>query len=362
MSFIALIILTIYSFGLGIIELVNKKSNNLAVFGYLLFFVLFIVFRGMYFPDTTGYIQFYNDVKTDTLYLSRADLPHNLDFGYGILNQMVKFIFGPDYHFFFFITTSLNLFLVFITVRKYISVFSVNNNKILYGVLFALYISYFGFLYNGAVLRAGIALSILFYSYILSLQRKWIWSLVLFIIAYQFHSSSILGILIIIILNLKIKLKKYTYVRVWSILGLIYLLKVGNYITHYFPKVFIFLSEYNALYVFSKWGNSNFLDAFSIKYSFKIIFFYFVGGLLLTIPQPRNFYKLLNVYFVGLFILMLFPFSYVARVADFFIYVIFLLQFLFLQRLKSIEKKVMYYTIFIILNTLFVSRILYQGL
>lgn len=361
MSQLVLFILTVFALALGLTEIRDKRSSIPAVIAYLLLFTLFITFRGTYFPDTKGYIDFYKNVQTTTFYLSSADLPRNLDYGYGVLNQVIKFVFGHQYYFLFFILTSLNLFLIWISSKTLLSVQKNTNIRILYGVLFSLYISYYGFLYNGAVLRGGIALSLLFYSYALLIKRKWIWSILVFLLSIQFHSSAILGLIIAIILFLKIKFKKRIYFSIWLLLGIFYAAKIGSYLVTLFPRVFLFLTKYETLYVFSKWGDNTFLDVITIKYSFKILFFYIIGGIFLTGHQSSYFYKLLNVYFVGLFILVLFPFSYVARVADFFTIIVFLLQYLFLVNLKSNGKKIIYYSCIVVLNTLFVSRILYQG-
>lgn len=350
--------LALFSLVIGIIEIQNNRFSKAAVVGYLLVFLLFLTFRGLEPPDALAYADFYKAVDTSHLYLNRADLPITTDIGYGIFNQIVKFFFGSNYHFIFLIIPVFNLYLIKISFKKlFFGVFEIKNHNILYGLFFALYISYYGILYSGVVLRGGLALSFLFYSYVMGCQKKWVWAILFYFIAIKFQSSAIIGILIALILFSNSKLNKSIYFISWVVIGFLYFIKFGYFTVEYFPQIFGYLSDINTLQVFTKFNDR--IPPINDMLNLKLIYFYLIGGLFLTIRQHPFFYRFLNVYYLGLLIYVLFPVSYMSRVTDIFMFSIFVLQYFFLASIESKKIKALVYSFVVVCNTIFISRVLY---
>lgn len=358
-----LLMMTLSFLLVGFYEIYNRKSNKILDFIIIVFALFFITYRGLYYPDTTGYAKFYNFVETNKLYLSPSDLPgtFTFDLGYSIFNQLIKYFFGPNFRILFLSITLINFSLVYLVFKKlYNYFFNRNSNAFLLGVFFSIYVSYYGLLYNAAVLRAGLSMSILLVAYLCALKKKWVLYVLSIILAVLFHSSAIIGIIITILLITNFALSKKQYTVLWIIMGILYLFRLGENIVSAFPRLFGFLSQYDSLYVFSKYNER--IPEMNSMLSPKILYFFLFGGLFLTKQLDRSFSRFLNIYYVGLFILLLLPISYMSRVADFFMFNIFILQYLFLEKITKRELKITYFLITVICNIILVSRILYQGI
>jgi hypothetical protein len=361
MSESLLLIITLYSLILGFFEIYNQHSKKIPIFLYLTLFIIFITFREQFFPDTIGYIDFFSTIDAGDLHIGKGDLPIRMDIGYQLFNQLVKLIFGSDYHYLFLLITILNLIFVYLSVNKlFATFFNFNKKTILWGVLFSLYISYYGFLYNGAVLRAGLALSFLLYAYVNALNKRWIWAVLFLLIATQFHSSAIIGALVALTLMIKSNIKKHYYVYIYITIGILYLINIGQIIVTYFPQIFNFISKLEYLDVFSKY--ENIIGPAAQEKSLRILYFYGLGGFFLFFKHKPEFYRFLNVYYIGLLLLVLFPVSYVSRLTDFFTFFVFILLYLFLSEIKQKGLKMLIYSFIIISNTVLISRVLYQSL
>ncbi len=186
------------------------------------------------------------------------------------------------------------------------------NKKISFLIPLIIYFSYYGIFYNAIVLRAGISLNILLLLYVLiSIKsRHYVFDYILygllFILAYLFHTSTIIALLILVVLCLPHFQRKVYYVLLFVSIIFCYS-SVGTSIMNYF---YSFLIEHS--FVTTNRETENGLDLL-LRYgmtseignviSFKFIFQIILAFIFLNSNAKFKLYKkLFNVYVIGLLI------------------------------------------------------------
>ncbi len=353
---------------------VERKNINLNLkWFFILPFCFFIAFRDEKVPDTDAYKEFYNLTETFTF----DDFANSsFEIGFQILTKYLKIISFNNFQIYLGLIALINLLIVHIAlkkIKKYNDIEMQNNERILYNIFYSpnrvlsvlpltLYIAYYGIYFNAIVLRVGISLSllILITSIIIKEKKKlldYLFVIILFIISYSIHSSTLIGLPLILILNSKIKFEKKTYLLMWLTIGGIYF---SNIFVRLGGVVFSFFNSLNELTILatkldSYDGNVLFI---SNEISYKFLFYWIMAlFLILNNIQSKIYYKFLNIYFIGLLIFAIFrSILLIERVTDF--YLLFSFISFYLCLLFQNSYKFWFVYVFIIITQLvFVLRI-----
>ncbi|QHI27674.1 EpsG family protein [Acinetobacter haemolyticus] len=168
--------------------LLQNKLGNYFVFFPLIFLILLVGLREYNVGTDTG--NYYNG-----LWLGEPELNFNSEFLFDLLVILLR-NFDLSYTFFLFLVSFLFYVFLYGALKKYTKQFKSN-------LFFAFFtcISLFFFLSMSInVIRQGVSLSILLFSYTLWVERKSIfWVLFFVFLALAFHLTSIIPILIFIV-------------------------------------------------------------------------------------------------------------------------------------------------------------------
>lgn len=260
--------------GLSYFQIRQRKNyafqNVLIVFLYL----LLIGNRSIEgTADTPLYADEFSSVTLQYLYTpDNVDTLYRYEYGYSLLSQIIKFVFGDNLSAFFMIIALLQATCVYFGFRNFMDLYNKSSNAfILFIPCFAIYIAVAGFMYNAIVLRAGIAISLQFLATSLLLKRKYVQGTMFFCISLTFHNTAFigLGILLFMLLNRVYSAKVY-YAWLSSFL-ILYLLKIHVWISSITSGSLILLFSSNDDQTTSKLSNylSNSSDS-SSSYSIFI--------------------------------------------------------------------------------------------
>lgn len=226
------IILTILCLFFSLIEFFKKRSIIiLDVILVFLFFFLIVNRSIENTPDTDTYVDEYKSLDLEKNYILGSDITkYKFEIGYTFYSEIVKFIFGENIRIFFASIVFINLLVVFIVFKKIIILIE-NKNELserrnfLFAPFFSIYISYFGFMYSGIVLRQSLAMSLLFLSvyYLLSGKKKA--GLIILLSLFLFHNMAIFAIGILFFIFINVNLKKTSYYRLTVFFLLLYVVK-----------------------------------------------------------------------------------------------------------------------------------------
>jgi hypothetical protein len=248
MNLILFSLLILFCLIVSVIEISERRNFYLLDLILVLFYILLITFRSINgTPDTLPYFDDYNSLKTDHLYtLGNVNTFYKYEYGYTLISQIFKIVFGDNIRIFFGFLAFINLVLIYFSFKRILKnqnlinesiLISENSDdsnfsykKILFAPMFSIYISYFGFMYSGIVLRQGIALSIFLSASSLLMYRKYFWGILLMIVLMFFHNMAILSLLILFFIFTKFTFKKTTYYIYLTLVFCLYLTKFYNVI------------------------------------------------------------------------------------------------------------------------------------
>lgn len=172
------------------------------VTGILFFvFLCMIAFRPSTVRDTAAYIDLFNymDSYQFSLGFGRPEFGAAGDMEIGFVNLCkLTSLLSSSYQFFFFIVALLT-----VGVGSFASIListSMNDAPTTqYRVLpvFILFVSYYGFMYTGIVLRAGLAISFCMLSYAMIFRKRYIFGLISFVLAFSFHISALIFLIVL---------------------------------------------------------------------------------------------------------------------------------------------------------------------
>jgi hypothetical protein len=361
----------------SIIEYYNNKSIKIFSIIAIFFFVLLVTFRSKSTPDTTAYINYFESISTD-IWSTFSSLSNywESEIGYTLLNQFIKSNLGNNYKILFAIIPVINLAFIYSASKNISSIIfkesialDISHNELktkrknqrflLFMPLFALYVSYYGFMYSGIVLRAGLAISILIFAYSKILQGRYILSLLLSVVSIAFHQTALIGIIAILFTFIKFKTKKSMYYFIWLVLGLIYMSKIWIYfaplISNY-VQIYLFATESKTMSLFSEYLD---IEIFFYSYSYMVLIMlvnFFIS--IRYIKETDAFRSLLNISLFGLTLLVLFgSITIFSRVTDFFTVFNFLLFYFALNNMNSKLYKSIFISWIIITNSIFFYRL-----
>ncbi len=192
-------------------------------------FLCLIAFRPTSVRDTVPYIEAFNmmDSYQFSLGLGRVALGANMEISFANLLKLVS-LFTSSYQVFFFIVALLTVGISTISILL-ISSSMHEGQAIKYRILpaFLLFVSYYGFLYTGIVLRAGLALAFCLLSYAMVFRRRYIFAILVYLTAFSFHNSVLFFLVIFFVYFL---LPTFT-IRTYRIMALTI---IGLYVVRFF--------------------------------------------------------------------------------------------------------------------------------
>lgn len=360
------IILVILCLLFSIIELFKKESIFILDIILVFLFSFLIINRSIEnTPDTNTYVNEFKSLDLEKNYIFGNDnTTYQFEYGYTFFSEVVKFIFGDDIRIFFGSIVFVNLIIVFVIFKKFISLIEDKNNfnvkqNFLFAPFFSIYISYFGFMYSGIVLRQSLAMSFLFISFYCFLSRKKIYGLFILCSLVLFHNMAIFAIGILFFIFTNINLKKSNYYRLTIFFLFLYIVK---FYTFFSSEVINFLfgkfSEGAATIspekINSYLGGSSDLSSYSIVIFVNFVFLFItikLTDLNNTIQQ-----KLLQILLFALVINSLcsgiLAFS---RVTDYYLFFSIVLFYYVISNKISILK-LSFFCIMIISNSIFLYR------
>ncbi|MCM1262520.1 MAG: EpsG family protein [Butyrivibrio sp.] len=309
-------------------EILTYRSNYLLAFISLCFFVICIATRSPMLSDTRGYIEGYNEISFTNM--QQGDM----NIGFIILVCIFKAL-RINVRFFFGFIAILNYCIAYYACKNFLKDCSTEEAIILYGVkvektdmifqpcvFSALFIPYFGIYYSGEVLRGGIAISFILLSYLYLCRRNYFAYILFIVIAMLFHSSAILGLLLIICDMFTVHEKK-KYLILWGIVVAIWISKIGFRVIQIVPIVTHKLYEITKIFSFERYtvfyASAIRFDAFWGKKELFFLICCLVFILMKSSGSNTN-DKILTSYFLGVF--LAFAVEYIMnsyRIVDFFL-------------------------------------------
>ena len=176
-------------------------------------------------------------------------------------------------------------------------------DEYLFKIIFIVtYFSYFGFLYNGVIIREGMAMSLAMVAFIALHKNKWIRFLLLSALAFLFHYSAFFLIVVLLVFK-NIRLNDIIYYIWYIAIILIWALNLSINIYNIFVKIIVNLCDYlpfmNRFAYYVVVTTSLRLDGRkSLKdILFLIIGLWFIFRIKEMIPFER---KLMNIFLIGL--------------------------------------------------------------
>lgn len=325
-------------------------------------------------PDRPAYTYYF-----ETLPLN-FHIDDTFDIGFEFLIKFMKIFIGGNIQLYYSILALINIILI---LKSFLNIYETEIEKSdhqyfnLYGMIlpFLIYIGYFGFYYNGIVLRQGIALSIL--TYIASIYYKeprnalfFLKVLVLLLIALSFHSTAFIGFiaLIIFIFSKKFISRKHLLIII-SVLFLLYLSNTGAFIGDMLFgsefRDYLEASESAGLVKINNYLSKDYMtiDTSGGQKSLWQLYLFAVGFLFCySKDQSVIFHKLLNVFLVGIILISFFgTIPGFGRIFDYFVFTSYLLSFIYLGTLKSSLKGIFISVIIILPELIYVMRIINMG-
>lgn len=253
----------------------RNKLKNLNI-SALVFFILFIT-SAIRFDVGYDYMLYYDILNSDyDQFINETERMEPLN----ILLFKISRIIGFN-QFYFIITSAI----IFFSLYKVVTKFSKNISLSIL-LFMSLPIFYFN---SFSIIRQFVAVSIVFYASTFIFDKKFLQYYMFVLIAFLFHKSALIGIILPLIFHYKGNFLRIIYV-------ILFLLSIfGENIITYFASILLSDYYYNA-YILRKLGTGG--D--KMLYIFQIISFF-----LLFIPYKKMEEKsitYMNAFFVGIFI------------------------------------------------------------
>ncbi len=341
---------------------------------FIIPFCILIASRSLDVPDTDVYVSYFMMEDADLRYFN----DYGFEIGFQFLTKLIKLVVGDNYQLYFAIITLINSILILTAVKRIDKLHQKEYKELsesdisqtieyptfLSIILLTLYVAFFGLYFNSIVLRVGIAFSLIVFavSYALKTDKKladYIAAFLFVILSILFHSTAILGLIIILIIFFSQKQSFKFYFILLFVIAVFYYLNLTSRLG---GVVFNFIASLNAFTLLSdklsNYGGSQSLFA-AEGISMKFVFYWFMSFVLLfNDNQSKLYYKLFNIYILGLALFaILRSVLLVERVTDYFLLFSFLLFYLFLSS-KTGLKFWVYYIGIVLIQVIFVMRII----
>ncbi len=271
----------------------NKKSRYLLICLYLLSYAFIFAARDFSFPDTEVYHRIFTNLNPSSIYFEKFNI---------YLMQIIKIIFGDSFRIYLLVCVVLNETLILYSMHRLCKLLA-KEQDIMWNIAvsaLAMYFSYFGFIYNGAIIRQGIAMSFVVLAIAFTLEKRYIAMIISLFVAYQFHTVGLVGIVIIGIIFLG-KFSKKIYCVWWCGIFLCWLLNGSYHLWLIFKNILVWLNG-----VLPNLNRVTYyvLDGATIRMngraSYKDVLFMVLGLFVIIYMEENKVYKrLLTIYLVG---------------------------------------------------------------
>ena len=311
----------------------NKKLENIFLF---LIFLAFVLLSGLRLDISSDYkeYKYIFEKINDTGYFS----DYFIEFGFLFLNKSIGYF-----------TSNFTIFLssvAFIAIgSKFYFINSISKDKLLSAFLI---LSFYLLLYDMGAIRRGMALGLSSISILFYLKEKKLLSIIFILIASLFHSSVLVFLPFLFVKKIILSQRLFLFLILFS-----YFLQyaLNNYTS------FNFLDQSNNPIVAKAFGYFESGDYFSDKNSFtigfiiRIIFIFFlIRNRLSIINNSIYFDKLLFLYSISIFILIIFDkLRIFSSVAIYFKFLEVVLVPLLLNSFHRISRYVVYFLLIIYL-------------
>lgn len=194
MNLILVIIFVFLCYFLSLIELSTRKTCKV-FFLLACLFVYMLASRDIYtVPDTLAYVRAYQGIPPSASWNVLTWNHSGFEDGYMFINFIAKKL-GLDYRGFFGLVGVISIYVYNYALRE-MSLATCQKQKKLQCVMFSLWACSWGVYYSGIVLRAGIAISLIFATHMLILRRKFFAGCILACFACTIHNSCMFYIII----------------------------------------------------------------------------------------------------------------------------------------------------------------------
>lgn len=335
---------------------------------YILTIGSIIALRTNEVPDTLGYLEYYAEIDAGDF--SQFSY-YTFEPGFQFFTHVVKIVVGYSPYIYFFSIVSIISLLLYDATRRILryTKYEIEKSTIKLPLLCAiiLFYVYYGIFYGGIAIRAGIAMSI--YLEILSilcipkigLKNKFS-IIVLFILAWLFHTSSLIILPILLLFRKSKALSKRFYLFILLASALIFFSRINVMIVDRISgTLFSLITGSEDTGKFALYADALFEG--NQKLSFKYIFQLCSGFIFLLGNLKDNIYiRFLNVYILGVLLGAIFaPITMMYRVLDFFNIITFILYTLLFLSLRF-HKNVFYISCgVLVFQLILIYRLIYAG-
>ena len=234
--FFALIILS----GIFLDRVVNNYASKIISVLFVIGYLILVYIRPYFFRDTYYYEMVYNRPTWELLHninLLAKEPITKMEYGFLLIMNLFRSI-NVSFRLFS-VLLSLFMVIVFYKFSQYLSrkinglnFFDSRFNH--FPLFFGIYISYIGTFYSFVAIRSGLSLAILLIASYYAMEKKFVRTVIAFIIAFSIQRFAILivvPIIIILFWDKKLEQKRFKYV--WIVLGALI-------IASYFFQNFVF--------------------------------------------------------------------------------------------------------------------------
>ena len=326
-------IITVYiliCFILAVNEKRIKSRYRVTLFIFIsILFSLEFAFRDIYKTrDTYNYVEIFNAVSISDGLFESYD---RYEPGFCFINRIVKLIID-DYKFLLFVV-SFCIFMLWLWVLKLYQRYMMSNECAtachlpsipisIYPLSFlAVYIPYFGLLYNSIALRAGLEIALLYVSILLCLNNKYVYAIVVYLITITIHQSAIIALPLLILAYKKIKFTKITATRLFYISLLIYVVGLRRVTANFASFIISALSSHFPELLIFSWSD-HYMDNGTADYGISLfrLSFYFLAFFLIYNEKSKRVNVFTSLTLISLIICALFGgFSILNRFIEMFL-------------------------------------------
>lgn len=298
----------------------QKNVQIVMVFAISLIFSILFLFRNSEVPDYLGYVDIFDNVDINVNYGFDWTRKHGelaVEYGFLWMMWLFKKFVGDYAHAFYFIISFFTAFLMayagselidYIRSRTgkeeeaYVQKKGINLKNKNLPILLGIYLSYFGLAYEAVAVRAGVAISLSVLFFVYFLQKKYVRMLVAFLLAFSIQRMCVLGIVIIALYVVIPRIKRSWLTVLWAVAGGLLITGASGYLMSFSYKILNMLFSNTS---FLGYGHYLVEDAGAGAVDKGNIWLWLIGGVLLVyLPRLKYEEKLLNIYIIGLYVMI----------------------------------------------------------
>lgn len=302
-----------------LIEPMIIENTRRYVIGAVIFVgAVLYAFRPQSTKDTIGYINSFVDIEKFKINgINLLQKYNGYEYGYIILMKVFKSI-SSNYRIFFFCISLFGLGLTIYALYKLtIDDLDKNGEELFIALecVVALYISNYGFLYNGISVRAGLSIGLGLLFVVCILKKHIILATITFIIGFSFQRTIVVFLIISLILCSPLIIKKRFHAIIWATLGVVLFSGLSE---KYIYSIVGILEKIITRYKISGYGS--FLATLDFGIGLRDIYVWLLYGLLIAISNDDSrLLRFLNIVMVGAFVVVfMHDVRAVSRVYDLF--------------------------------------------